>query len=300
MPAIKKLSEFTGHKGSLYSLIPFGNGFVSAGGDKMIVNWPNIFENEGKVLAMSSGPVFSMLMLCNQNLLLAANDSGGIHVIDLKTQKEIRLLKFHGAPVFDMISAAGEMLMLTASGDGTLALVDTGNFSIIKQLKLTDLKVRCLLFFNEEKLLAAGTGDGLVYIFEFPELKLCEKIHAHQPGFSVNAMAFFSEKQLLITGGRDAHLNIFNVTGNFEKVQSIPAHNYSIYSIAISPDRNVMATASRDKTIKIWDTENFRVICRISKPGFDAHTHSVNRLLWKGDMLISAGDDRKIILWEVK
>jgi WD40 repeat protein len=291
--------ELTGHKGPLYSLINFGNGIITAGGDRMIVYWQNLNTNEGNVLAMTSGPVYSLLWQKKENRLLASNDTGGLHVIDLKTQKETRLLKFHTAPVFDMLNSEKSNLLVTSSGDGTLAVADNDEYVIQKQVKISELKVRCLQLMNEEKLLAAGTGDGLIFIFEFPELKLIDKIEAHQAGFSVNTLAFLPGKQILISGGRDAHINIFSSEDSFQKLDCIPGHNYSVYSIAFSLDKKRMATASRDKTIKIWDTENFRVLKRISLPEFLSHTHSVNKLLWREHELISVGDDRKIILWSV-
>jgi WD40 repeat protein len=299
MVSIEKLNEFTGHKGPLYALIDYGNGMITAGSDRMIVSWPDLQRNEGSLLAMSTGTVYSLLYLNQKNRLLASNDSGGIHVIDLSTQKETRLLQFHKAPVFDMQAAAGEKLMMTASGDGTLALTETDEFSLLKQIKISEQKVRCMQWMLEEQLLAVGTGEGRVYIFEFPELKLIEKVQAHQEHFSVNTLAYWPEKKLLITGGRDAYVNLFSMEGNFQKEESIPAHNYSVYSIVFSPDKKRMATASRDKTIKIWEPEHFKVLKRISLPEFLSHTHSVNKLLWKERGLISIGDDRKIILWSV-
>ncbi|MBL7927960.1 MAG: hypothetical protein JNL47_00605 [Bacteroidia bacterium] len=300
MVSIERKIELTGHKGPLYALIDYRDGIITAGGDKMIVYWKDLNCNEGSLLAMASGPVYSLLPLNRKNQLLAANDSGGIHVIDLITHKEIRLLKFHNAPVFDMLLAENSGLMITASGDGTVALIETDDFTIQKQIKLTSLKVRCLQLLNKERLLVAGTGDGLIYIFTVPEMKLIEKIQAHQPEFSVNTMIYYPEKKLLITGGRDAHVNVFSTEGSFNMLESIPAHNYSVYSIVFSPDKKWMATASRDKTIKLWEAENFNVLKRISRPEFTSHSHSVNKLLWKANKLFSIGDDRKIILWTIK
>ena len=41
-----------------------------------------------------------------------------------------------------------------------------------------------------------------------------------------------------------------------KEVFEIAAHNYAIYDIAFSPDLRFCATASRDKTIKIWNLKS--------------------------------------------
>ena len=122
---------------------------------------------------------------------------------------------------------------------------------------------------------------------------------AHE--FSVNLVKYHPNGKYLLSGGRDAHLKIWDIKNDYELVKSIPAHNYAIYSIAFSPDNKLFATASRDKTFKLWDAENFDFLLRVNKENFDGHVNSVNAIFWSNynNYLISAGDDRTIMLWEV-
>ena len=104
---------------------------------------------------------------------------------------------------------------------------------------------------------------------------------------------------MILTGGRDAHLNIWDAK-SYTLIKSIPAHNYAIYDIVFSPDAKLFATASRDKTVKIWDAETFELQVRINKENYDGHVNSVNKLLWTDKYLVSTGDDRAVMVWEVK
>jgi len=76
--------------------------------------------------------------------------------------------------------------------------------------------------------------------------------------------------KFLLTGGRDAHLNIWQ-TDSYELIKSIPAHNWAIYDIVFNPDTTLFATASRDKTIKIWDAKHINY-CTASLKKIMKHT----------------------------
>jgi len=132
------------------------------------------------------------------------------------------------------------------------------------------------------------------YKKDFIAHQLAEKI------IGANTVRYSPDGKFLLTGGRDAHLNIWKV-GNYKLVKSIPAHNWAIYDIVFSPDGSLFATASRDKTIKIWDAKTYQILKRITKENFEAHTHSVNKLIWSSfhNYLVSAGDDRMVMIREV-
>ena len=120
-------------------------------------------------------------------------------------------------------------------------------------------------------------------------------------GLSANAVVYDPQGNRLVSGGRDAHLNIWDAF-TLEQIRSIPAHNYAIYAFAFSPDMSRMASASRDKTVKLWDVSTFDILLRIDREKFDGHRNSVNNVIWMDHAsgLVSAGDDRAIMSWEVK
>ena len=88
---------------------------------------------------------------------------------------------------------------------------------------------------------------------------------------------------------------------NYEGVFSEPGHWFTINEIVFSPDGKFTATASRDKTIKIWDANSFKLLKVIDAVRGGGHINSVNTLLWSkyNNWLISGSDDRSIIIWEI-
>ena len=59
---------------------------------------------------------------------------------------------------------------------------------------------------------------------------------------------------------------------------------------------SVIAIASGDSNIRIFDIRRLQ-----EKRNFVGHQNSVNKLIWStyNNYLISAGDDRAIIIWEI-
>ncbi len=295
--SVTKKIALTGHSGAIYALAGTGAPgiFLSGAGDKMVAAW-NLAEGaEGKLIAQLPAPVFSLLAVGSN--FLAGTGAGSLHVIDTELKRETRAVQLHTAQIFDIAYSPKHNLLFTAGGDGQLVVSEASSAAFLKAKKLTGAKVRNVAVSPDENLAAVTCGDGSVHIFALPGMEEVTVFPAHE--LSANAACWHPGGNYLLTGGRDAHLKAWDAKNNFKLVKSIPAHNFAIYSIVFSPDEKLFATASRDKTVKLWDAENIALLVRINQENFDGHRNSVNRLLWNETGLISAGDDRSVMVWEV-
>jgi WD40 repeat protein len=288
-----------GHVGPLYALSEANeNNFIFSGGsDKVVAKW-NLNELVPENFSIKlQHTIYSIYYLKNKNQLWIGQAMGGIHVVDLESKKEIKLLQAHQKGVFDLIHNPGNNTIISSSADGTVAIWNADNFNLLAQFNLTKEKVRKCSVKNN--LLAVALGNGNITIFDLLSIKKLNSFAAHE--FSANAVAFHPTLPLLISGGKDAHLNIWEIENSIKKIDSIPAHNFAIYDIAFHPNLPVFATASRDKSIKLWNAENGLFLEKIERKMHLAHTHSVNKLLWSNykNLLISTGDDAKIISWKI-
>ena len=294
---INKTFVFSEHDAPVYGLETFGDSaFFSGGGDRIVSCRNTIEDSKAKGIVNTGSTIYSLKFISEKNILLAGVSGGGMHVIDLDKKKEIHFLLNHEKGIFDIKYSLKHNKIITAGGDGKISLWSGKDFLFLKSLSFCKEKIRAIAFDRNENVAAIGCGDGSIHLIKIDDLTEIHRFNAHL--FSVNAICFHPVFNVLISGGKDAYLKFWNFE-NFEIIKSTPAHNFAIYSISFSPDGNYFATGSRDKTVKIWDAETFNLLSRIDYEKNKGHLHSVNKILWMKDVLLSAGDDKKIIGWEV-
>ena len=293
---IKKEAVLTGHANPIYSLCEAYDEHIifSAGGDKMVAAWNlKAFKGENFSIQFEQA-IYTVFYDKETGILYAGNAIGGIHVIDLNIKKEIKLLQNHNKAIFDIKKI--DNTLVVASADGHVSFTDLKEHKAFKITKICSQKVRQIHIDELEKKIYFAAGDCSVRIFESENFSQEKIIGVHD--LSCNSVIINPNNRDILSGGRDAHINI--VDKNFEQKKNIAAHNFAVYDFAFSPNKKLMATASRDKTIKIWDAENYDILKRIDRLA-GGHRNSVNRVLWTSfnDYLISTGDDGQIIIWSI-
>src|SRR5690625_1489095 len=297
---VKKIAKLTGHTDPIYALDKGTeeHRIYSAGADKVIAQWNLETLRHDKSIATFPSALYSICHIPEKQLLLGGTSNGQVYILDLAGKERIRILENHSSQVFNIRYSLETNRVFTVGGDGMLMVYSLDDFALIKMEKLCDEIVRDIDFNYVSSEIAVGSGDGSIRVFDLETLKEKKVFIGHER--SSNVVRFSPDGRFLLTGGRDAHLNIWQV-GNYELVKSIPAHEWAIYDIVFSPDSNLFATASRDKTVKVWDNNTYELLKVLDNENYNGHQFSVNKLIWHTykNYLISAGDDRSIILWEI-
>jgi len=297
---VEKAGSLLGHDGSVYTLLESieDSKFISAGSDHLVVQWDLSGMKADTVLAKSAGVIYSICYFSEGKHLAVGNNTGQIHVIDLTQRKEIHCLQPSVQGVFDLKFDNKNKQLIAASADGVLSFWDASHFNCTKVLKLTDKKLRQIALNPDKTMASIACGNNEIVLIDLKSQSIIKRFEAH--GMSVNSVQFSPKGDYLISGSKDAWLKVWEVDNDFRKVYEVAAHNFAIYAIVFSPDGKLFATASRDKTVKIWNASDFSFLLRIDKEKFDGHINSVNKIVWNEKFLISAGDDRKIMLWDIK
>lgn len=296
---VNKTGTFTGHRDCVYVLekAPQPHQFFSAAGDGLVVCWDLQNPDQGELLAQVGASVYAMRYLPEEQQLWIGQNFDGLHVIDLATKKELKSIKLTSEAIFDI--QFWQSHVYVATGDGTLIVLDRNAFTVRKHIKASDKSARCLAINPITGDLAVGYSDHTIRIFDLESFQLKQVIEGHQN--SVFTLTYSPDFQFLLSGSRDAHLNVWDVSQKYSLQNSIVAHMYAINNVAYQPDGQYFVTASMDKSIKIWDAGTFRLLKVIDRARHAGHGTSVNKLLWLDyhHRLISASDDRTVSVWAV-
>lgn len=287
------------HKGALYSLCKGEKAYelYSGGSDRHVILWNLKTLKAEKVVAKSPSPITALFYLDSLQILCIGQMEGGVHVIDLKESKEARYLKLHKGYIFDIQFIKKKNELIFSSGDGTISIWSVPDFKLLYQQKVAEGKCRKMAFKKDANELAVSTGDASVVIFDTEDWS--EKFKLDSFTSAINKVAYHPGKDVLLVGEKDAHLYEVDRKSN-QITRDLAAHYWAIYDLDFSANGEYFATASRDKTIKIWDAEKLEVLQRIEGLKDLGHTHSVNALLWLSykDYIVSAGDDMSLKVWE--
>ncbi|MCB0706534.1 MAG: WD40 repeat domain-containing protein [Saprospiraceae bacterium] len=302
-PTIKIESQIrlTGHNASIFALAQGGvpHLFYAASGDGWIVEWNLQSPDLGRLVAEAPEQVFSLCYLPKTKGLVAGTMNGQVNWINLEEPEKTRRLEFHKQGVYDI--KLMEDSVYTLGGDGLISKWDIESHRPLESLQLSGERLRSLAWSAARNELAVGASDGHIYLLDWAKFSLRDVIRdAHQ--LSAFSLVYTPDGNQLISGGRDAMLRKWNLDATPKLQLEVPAHRYTINDLVLDPRGVYLASASRDRTVKIWDIQTLELLKVLEGPRDQGHLNSVNRLLWSGyeNRLISASDDRTLIVWEVR
>jgi WD40 repeat protein len=295
---IQKLYTYLGHRDSIYTLKTPNDKthFYSAGGEGFLVNWSVNEPDNGHLIAKVNNSIFAIDFVNNYTQMLIGQNFEGIHLIDLKTKKEIQNLKLENSYIFDI--KVIDNLAVVALGNGNIYWIDIDKNSILHKTCNTDKSARTIAYNPLLKEIAIGYSDFSIRIYDIETKDLKNSWIAHKN--SVFTLQYSHDFQYLLSAGRDAQLKVWNCWNHYELANHIPAHLFAINHISMSPDGKLFATGSMDKSVKLWDSQTFALLKVLDKSRHAGHGTSVNRLLWLDNRhLLSAGDDKIVNLWKI-
>ncbi len=244
-----------------------------------------------------SGEVLCVVWAPDGSKLVSGGGRGEIKLWSPSTGECLDTLEGHSDAVFG-VAWSIDGLIASASRDRTLErMIIIWNPSAgecLKVLKGHSCKVNCVSFNpSNPTLLVSGSDDCTVRLWDVGTGKELMKLKGHRS--TVSACVFAPRGKTIVSASWDKTLKIWDVELG-TCLTTLKGHSREVVAVSWSIN-GLLASGSFDKMVKIWNPSTGECLKTL-----EGHSNLVRSVAWRfdGRLLVSCGDDYKIILWDPK
>lgn len=170
----------------------------------------------------------------------------------------LRFASERGSALLAAAASPDGQQVATGASDGRITLWETTDGHVALRLQ-TAGEVRDLAFSPDGRRLAATTSGGLVECWELStEVKTWSR---QADDAQTHAVAFAPDDASLMTGGHDGVIRVWAASDGQPRGE-LGRHAGPIHDLAVASarGRTLVASASRDQTVRVWDLNRRRLL----------------------------------------
>jgi len=170
---------------------------------------------------------------------------------------------------------------------------------MVKSFETGTNPVRCAKFIVRKQWIIAATDDMKLRVFNYNTMDKVKEWEAHTD--YIRYLEVHPNRPYVLSSSDDMSIKLWDWEKDFDCVQVFEGHSHYVMMVKINPrDTNTFASASLDKTIKVWGLT--AGTAHFSLDGAGSHEKGVNCIDYYpgGDKpyLLSGADDRTIKVWD--
>lgn len=234
-----------------------GSQLVTGGGESLLYRGGDVKIWDGKsgaqVASLEGQPtiVWSVAASPDGKTLLTSGYDGKIILWNVAEKKPQQTIEKKGWIRRVALSPDGKNF---ASGmeDGSVILFETEGPKELRTFKAHEAAVYDVAFSPDGNTLATSSTDKLAKLWDWKAEMPMEKAKLEGHSDAVWAIAW-SKDGSLATAGADRKIKLWNAEGKEEA--TLEGHKDWVSDVAFSPDGNTLASASHDRTARLWDVK---------------------------------------------
>jgi WD40 repeat protein len=202
----------------------------------------------------------------------------------------------------DSLAWSPDGRILASVTDGPINLWDV---AAVKKIGTLGESANSVAWNPRGKTLASANFDGTVSIWDASTTEQRHALEGHD--LAVLTVAYSPDGKVLASGSHDGAIKLWDAASG-KNTSNLDGHvdaamvslalvlQPAVCSVAFNLDGKILASGSRDKTIKLWDVTSGKNIATLK-----GHSDTVNSVAFSrdGKTLASASDDKTLRLWDV-
>ncbi|VTZ67291.1 coatomer subunit beta, putative [Plasmodium chabaudi chabaudi] len=216
--------------------------------------------------------------------------------LDIKKKLNSRIGKVKCVDIHE-----SEPWILAALYNGKLIIFDYSNQNTIKNIEVSGYPLRCAKFIEKKQWIICTGDDMTIRVYNYNTFEKIISFEGHSD--YIRYIEVHQTLPYILTCSDDMTIKLYDYENNFEKLCSFENHIHYVMMCKFNPkDTYIFASASLDKTIKIWGVQNNMPV--VTKPHFTltGHTKGVNCIDYSSSgetsYIISGSDDKTIRVWD--
>lgn len=246
-----------------------------------------------KMFRAGDGAVSSIAIAGDADTIVAGVEDGSFIIWSLASGRQlIQQPNAHEAPIWAVDISNDGKTVITASDDGLVKVWDVSAAAIVTATLSNGDAVRSAALDPSGGKVVTGDRAGKVKIWTISTGKTS---HDFDQGGVINAVAFDSHGLTVAAASSNKSAMLYDIPTGRKRL-SFTQHNGAIYSIAFAPEGDWVATASWDRTVKVWESGSGNLIHTIAaEEGVSSVTFSCC-----GKILATAGQDGSVKVWNAE
>ncbi|HEX6508024.1 MAG TPA: AAA family ATPase [Chloroflexota bacterium] len=259
-----------------------------------------------------AGAILNVSIEPDGRRIASTSVDGTLRLWEAPSGKPVTTLQGYARGAWSLAWDGRGKLLANGTQDGAINLWDVPTSALRARLHGHTGMVFGTALSEDGELLATGGFDYTIRFWRIADGLCLSTVQAHEG--SVDGLVLSPDARLLISGGEDGQIKLWDITtprGSPRPPAGYPvlggeplgtprmtiqAHTGVIWHIALSRDGHLLASASQDGTVKLWEIPSGQLL---------ATMRDHEDLFWgvamsgDGTLLASGGHSGRVTLWEV-